>query len=325
MKNTSATTLSFLGLVFFGLAWGTTQPLTKIAVSTGHQPMGLIFWQMLFAVFLLGAIIAWKRIRVPVDRQHLIYYLAIAFIGTLLPNSFSYMAAAQLPAGIMAVAITTVPMFSLTIALALGNEKYRFSRSFGIILGVSAMLLIALPDASLPVPGQSLWVLVALIAPICYGFEGNYVARFVPRGLNPIAALWGASFLGIFISLPLALATGQYVDLFKPWNAPEWALLGSSFAHAVAYSGYMWLVAFAGVVFTAQMAYVVTMGAIVISILFLGETYSGWVWLAIGLMMIGLTLVQPVGKLPETEPAENDPPVSPPISREGSDRAAGSS
>lgn len=301
MRNASVTTLSFLGLLVFGLAWGTTQPLTKIAVSTGHQTMGLIFWQMLFGVFLLGTIVVWKRIAVPVDRQHLTYYLGIAFIGTLVPNSFSFLAAAQLPAGIMAVAITTVPMFSLLIALALGNERFRVSRSLGIVLGVSAMLLIALPEASLPLPGQAFWVLIALIAPLCYGVEGNYVASKVPAALNPIAALWGASLLGCFIAGPAALASGQWVDLFRTWQAPEYALLGSSIAHAVAYSGYMWLVGFAGVVFTAQIAYVVTIGAITIAMVFLGENYSGYVWIAVALMMIGLTLVQPMGKLPEVE------------------------
>jgi len=147
-------------------------------------------------------------------------------------------------------------------------------------------------------------VFVALIAPLCYGFEGNYVAKFVPDGLNPIAALWGASFLGIFISLPWAFLNGHYVDLFIPWGAPEWALLGSSVAHAVAYAGYMWLVGFAGVVFTAQIAYVVTIGAIAISMVFLGESYSAWVWLAIAMMMVGLTLVQPVGRLPVAEAAD---------------------
>lgn len=301
MRNASPFALSFLGLLVFGLTWGTTMPLTKIAVSTGHQPMGLIFWQMLFGVFLLGAIVLWRRIRVPLDRPHIVYYLGIAFIGTLIPNSFSFLAAAQLPAGIMALAIATVPMFSLMIALAIGNERFRVSRLLGIALGVTAMMLIALPEASLPMPGQTVWVFVALIAPLCYGFEGNYVAKYVPRGLNPIAALWGASFLGIFISLPWAVFSGQYVDLFKPWAAPEWAMLGSSVAHAVAYAGYMWLVGFAGVVFTAQIAYVVTVAAIAISIVFLGESYSAWVWISVAMMMGALMLVQPAGRLPEVD------------------------
>jgi len=293
--------LAFGGLLLFGCAWGTTQPLTKVAVSSGYQPFGLIFWQLLYAVVLLGVVIANKRIRVPFDRRHLFFYAGVALLGTVLPNSFSYMAAARLPAGIMAVVITTVPMFSLLIALALGNERFRLSRSLGVVLGVSAMLLIALPEASLPVAGLTVWVFIALIAPFCYGIEGNFVAMQAPRRLNPLAALWGASVVGLLIITPMALLSGQWIDLFKPWQAPEWAMLGTSLAHLVAYSGYIWLVGFAGVVFTAQISYVVTLTGITNSMLFLGESYSSWVWLAVSLMLVGLALVQPVGRLPEAE------------------------
>ena len=61
----------------------------------------------------------------------------------------------------------------------------------------------------------------------------------------------------------------------------------------------MALIAFAGVVFSSQIAYVVTGSAIVASMVFLGEAYSGWVWAAMGLMAFGLLLVQPAGKLPD--------------------------
>jgi len=301
MRNLSPTVLSFVGLFAFGCVWGSTQPLAKIAVSTGHQPMGLIFWQLFFSVVALGIVLAVKRIRVPLDQRHLRYYLAIAFIGTLIPQSFSFLALAHLPAGIVAVAITSVPMFSLLIALSMGNERFRIGRSMGILLGVAAMLMIALPQASLPVEGQTFWVFVALIAPFCYGFEGNFVASKAPADVNPMAILWGASVLGSSISLPLAIVTGQYVDLRVVWQAPEWALLGSSLGHVIAYTGYMWLIGLAGVVFTAQIAYVVMVSAIILSMITLGETYSAWVWLAIGLMLFGLTLVQPIGKLPESE------------------------
>ncbi|MGB7285597.1 MAG: DMT family transporter [Salaquimonas sp.] len=301
MRNPSDTLLAFAGLIFFGLAWGTTQPLTKIAVSTGHLPLGLIFWQLVFAVLLIGIVLWARKIPVPFNKQHLFYYVGVSILGTLVPNSFSYLAAAQLPAGIMAVVITTVPMFSLMIALSVGNEKFRMHRSLGIILGVSAMLMIALPEASLPTAGQGFWLLIALIAPFCYGIEGNFVASKAPPKLNPMAALWGASFFGMLISGPAAIVSGQWVDLFIPWQAAEWAILGSSIGHAIAYSGYMWLVGFAGVVFTAQISYVVMICAISISMLFLGEAYSSWVWLAIGLILIGLTLVQPIGKLPDPE------------------------
>lgn len=298
-RQVSTIMLSFFGLGLFGLIWGSTIPLTKISVSTGHQPIGLIFWQLLFSVIILGAILLIRGYRIGWQRRHLVYYLVIGLIGTLIPNSFSFLAAAQLPAGIMAVAIATVPMFALVIALLLGNERFVPVRIAGIALGVAAMIFIALPESSLPRPEQAPWLLVALVAPFCYGVEGNYIAMRAPREINAIAALWGASLIGVLIAGPLAWVSGYWVDLTQPWGRAEWALLGASTGHAFAYAGYMWLVGLAGVVFSSQIAYVVTGWAVVSSMLFLGENYSIWVWLAIAMMFIGLLLVQPVGVMPE--------------------------
>ena len=107
----------------------------------------------------------------------------------------------------------------------------------------------------------------------------------------------------LILITPLTVLSGQWIDLFKPWQAPEWAMMGTAIAHLIAYSGYIWLVGFAGVVFSAQISYIVTLAGITNSMLFLGETYSVWVWLAVALMLTGLALVQPVGKLPEAEEA----------------------
>lgn len=45
--------------------------------------------------------------------------------------------------------------------------------------------------------------------------------------------------------------------------------------------------------FASQMAYVVTVSAVLFSALTLSEIYSGWVWSALVLMLAGLALVQP--------------------------------
>ena len=49
----------------------------------------------------------------------------------------------------------------------------------------------------------------------------------------------------------------------------------------------------AGAVFAAQSGYIVTATGVVWAMLVFGETYSGWVWGALVLMMFGLTLVKP--------------------------------
>ena len=120
-----------------------------------------------------------------------------------------------------------------------------------------------------------------------------FVASQAPRDINAFSVLFGASVVGAIVIAPVAWFTGSWVDLSQTWTLPEYALLGSSLAHAIAYSGYVWLVGYAGVVFTSQIAYVVTLTAIFIAMALLGETYSASIWLAVVLILAGLSLVKP--------------------------------
>ncbi|MDH3316215.1 MAG: DMT family transporter [Gammaproteobacteria bacterium] len=280
-------------LVALGFAWGLTIPFTKIAVSSGHKPPGLIFWQLVFSAIVLAGVSLYRQLSPRLDRRALAYYLAIGLIGTILPNNFSYLAAAQLPGGVLAIIIASVPMFTLVIANSLRIERFSLIRASGVLLGAVAVMILILPKTSLPDSGKAIFVLVALAAAFCYGAEANFIATRRPQGIDPVMTLLGASVLGIFIAGPMALFTGTWVDLFAPWNAPEWALLFSSLCHVITYTGYIWLVGVAGPVFSSQVAYVVTLSGVFLSALILSERYSSWVWVALVLMIAGLALVQP--------------------------------
>jgi len=280
-------------LVVLGAAWGATQPLTKVAVSTGHGPMGLIFWQMVIGAAILGVPVVLRGRGLPLTRPALRVYLLIALLGTLLPNSASYLAARDLPAGVLSIVIAMVPMFALPIALVLGTDRLSAGRVLGLCLGLAGVALIALPEASLPDRAMAAALPLALIAPFFYAVEGNVVARWGTAGLDPLQVLLGASALGAVIALPVALMTGQWINPFAGFAAPERALVGSSILHAFAYAGYVWMIGRAGAVFTAQVSYLVTGFGVVWAMLFLGESYSGWIWAALAAMLGGLGLVQP--------------------------------
>lgn len=277
----------------FGILWGLTIPLSKIAVSTGHHQFGLIFWQMAITSIVLGAIVIIMKIKVPLEYRHLQFYLIVAFIGTLLPNSFSYMAIREVPAGIMSVVIATVPIVSLAVALIARIERFQPMRLVGIVCGVSALVLLAMPDVNLNGSVSWKWVAIALIAPICYGIEGNFVAVKSPVELSAVSTLFGASVIGTFIIGPIAWFGGYWVSMTQEWQAPEWAILGSAFGHLLAYVGYLWLVQRAGAVFTSQIAYVVTLTGVFVSMLFLNEDYGWLMWVAVAMMLVGVSLVRP--------------------------------
>ena len=58
-------------LVGLGIGWGATQPLGKIAASTGHGPMGLVFWQLVTCTVVLGALTLVQGKSLPLHRAAL--------------------------------------------------------------------------------------------------------------------------------------------------------------------------------------------------------------------------------------------------------------
>ena len=288
-------------LLVIGSAWGFTIPLTKIAVSTGHQPLGLITWELAIGAVILGLARLARSNKARIRKDDLILFAVVALAGTILPGHFTYQAAFHLPAGVMAIVVALVPMFSLPVALAIGLERPQIIRLFGLLLGLAAIIMIALPKTSLPDPAKAAWVLVALIAPICYAVEGNFIAWRGTRDLTSADVLFGASALGFLVAAPLAITTGAWINPIRPWGMPEWALLGLCLFHISAYTGYIWLVGHAGSVFASQVAYLVTGTGVLWSIVLLSETYSGWIWAALALMLCGLAFVAPK---PAPKPAE---------------------
>jgi drug/metabolite transporter (DMT)-like permease len=285
-------------LIVIGAGWALTQPLNKIAVSTGYQPLGLVFWQALIGAVILGAICAATGRLFRPSRDQWIMALVIAMIGTVLPAVASYRAAVHLPAGVLSILLSLVPIISFPIAMAMATDHFSLRRFAGLTTGLVAVLLIALPEASLPDPAMVLWIPVALIAPAFYALEGNVVAKFGTYRMDAVQTLFLASCIGAVTALPAALAMGQFI-LPAHIGAPEAALIVSAAVHAAVYTGYVWLVGRAGPLFAVQVSYLVTVFGLVWSMLLLGERYAPQIWAALALMLVGMALVQP---RPELKP-----------------------
>ena len=280
-------------LCLLGLGWGATQPMGKIAVSTGHGPLGLIFWQLVVCTLVLGAISLARGRGLVWNRQALSFAAIVAVIGTLVPNLTFYISVERLPAGIMSILISTVPMLSFPIALALGMDRFSMARFAGLALGLLGVGLIAAPGAGVYAAGLLGFIPLALIGPLFYAMEANYVARHGTAGMDAFQAMFMASLVGAVICLPLTLATGQWIDPLAGFGRPEGALVLSSMIHALCYAGYVWLAGRAGAVFAAQCSYLVTAAGVFWAMLILGEQLAPLAWVALVVMLSGVALVQP--------------------------------
>ncbi|MBL4915871.1 DMT family transporter [Tabrizicola sp. DMG-N-6] len=280
-------------LLVTGFGWGLTQPLGKIAVSTGHGHFGLIFWHTVVCTVVLGFLALAQGRPLPITRAGLKFALVVAVLGTIVPNTTFYLSIARLPSGVMSILISMVPLLSFPMALALGMDRFSARRVIGLLLGLGAVALIALPGTSLPDPAMVAFLPLALIAPLFYAMEGNYVALKGTAGLDAVQAMFLASVIGMVISLPLALGSGQFISPVRSYGLAEAALIGSAAIHALAYVGYVWLAARAGAVFAAQCSYIVTASGVIWAMILLGERFSPFLWAAMAVMLAGLSLVRP--------------------------------
>ncbi len=283
----------YIILILMGAAWGLTIPLTKITVSTGYGQFGLIFWQFAIAVIVLGFVLIVRRKRPLFERKTIFLFIVLAFLGTIFPNSASYVATYYLPASFIAILIATVPMFSFPIAMLVGLEKKDFRRISGLFIGLIGVFILTGPEASFPDRHLLIFIPLALLAPFFYAIEGNYVDKYGTAGQDPIQTFTGASILGTFLILPVTISTGQWIDPLQPWPIENYTHVASSCCHAFAYCAYVWLVSRAGAVFTAQVAYFVTAWGVAWSILILGEETSQYLWFSVAFMFFGMFLVLP--------------------------------
>lgn len=293
-------------LVMMGAGWGATQPMTKTAVSTGLGHFGLVFWQLVIGSLVMGIICLIRRTKVPLNPGALRLYLIIAMIGTVIPNTLSFQAAVHLPAGIMSLLISAVPMFAFVIALALGNDSFDWRRLAGLVLGLVGVLLIVAPSVDLGPTISVFWASIYLLTAMCYGFEGNYVAKWGTMGLGAFQVMMGASLVGALISGPLMWVTGQSFMLTLSADRAQGALMLGSVIHVLVYASYVWLVTRAGAIFAAQVSYLVTGFGLLWAWLLLGETYDQTLWLALAVIFAGLFLVQPGPRKALAAPLQTD-------------------
>ncbi|MEM6886851.1 MAG: DMT family transporter [Pseudomonadota bacterium] len=280
-------------LVVLGAGWGLTMPLTKVAVSTGFGHYGLIFWQLVIGTALMGMLNLVRGKGLPLTRAGLVICVVVSLVGTLVPNSASYQAAVHVPSGVLSILLSLVPMFAFPIALALRLDRFSWRRLAGLGAGLAGVLMLVAPGVSAQLGTPIFWLLVAMVAGLCYALEGNIVAKWGTAGLDAIQVLFAASALGAAAVLPVALASGQFIPPADLTGRAGKALIAASVAHTSVYALYVWLVGRAGPVFSVQASYLVTGFGILWAKLILDEAYPPVVWASLAAMFLGMYLVQP--------------------------------
>jgi drug/metabolite transporter (DMT)-like permease len=286
-----ATLLPLGMLLLLGTLWGLNFSFSKIGRLGGVHPFAYVTWQTLGAGTVLLLVCLWRRRPPPIRRRHLVFYVGMGLLGIVLPNANLVNALAYVPAGLMAILVTTVPLITYAGALPLKVERFDALRASGILFGLAGALLILLPRASLPDPAMQGWVLVGLLTPTLYAASNLYSARWRPLDANAISLACGMLYGAASVALPVTLLRGEFYLPQFPFTAVDWAICGHIAGSSFTFVLYFEIMRRAGAVFVSQVGYIVTFSGVMWGMWLFGERHSLWIWAALLCMCCGLALV----------------------------------
>ena len=229
-----------------------TFSLARLATQAGAHPLGMTFYQGFLGGCVLLLVCGARRRSLRLTRQFFKFYVLLGLVGTALPGSLFFYASPNVPAGILAITIATVPLMTYAASSLLKIDRFSPRRMAGIGSGLLAIVFLVGPDTSLPDRSMVFWILVVLLASALYTFENIYVAARVPVGTDMTALLCGMLLMAGMVLLPLVLLLEAFVSFNWPWGTVEWCIVGMAFVSSVAYAMFFHVIKHWGPVFASQ-------------------------------------------------------------------------
>ncbi|MEQ9491802.1 MAG: DMT family transporter [Alphaproteobacteria bacterium] len=283
----------YILLLLMGLAWGLMISVQKIAAAAGAHPIGLGFWMVATSTALLAIPVLFRTPPRRFRRDVMIFCVLCGVIGIGFPSVALAWAASELPAGIVAITFTSMPIFTYALSVLFRVEAAERQRLIGVCIGMAGMLLILLPKQSLPTPDMAPWALLAILACFSMATENFLAGGFRPPDVTSMQLTCGRNSVAVILLAPIVYFTDTAIPLFEPWGPMQYAATATGFLTAGAFTTLLYVIKTSGPIFGSQSSYLITLFGMGWGMILFDERHSGYVWAALLLTILGLALVQP--------------------------------
>tara|TARA_Y100001934_G_scaffold90393_1_gene111921 strand:- start:16 stop:954 length:939 start_codon:yes stop_codon:yes gene_type:complete len=283
----------FFILLLLGVFWGLSFSLARMSTETGLHPLTINYWTCLISAVMLIAYCIIGRQPLPLQRNFIFLYFICGILGSVIPGTLYFYAASHVSAGVLSITIASIPLTTFVGAAIFKIEKASMLRVVGVLFGILSIVLLVLPDTSMPDPSAALWVLIMVVAATCYAIENLVIATRMPPSANVFVVVTGMLVAATIMLTPVLWITDTFASMPWPLDRSGWAIVLMAGITATAYGGFYYLVVRAGPVFASQTAYIVTLAGVLWGMIIYRETHSAWVWASLAVMIIALSLVRP--------------------------------
>ena len=275
MHSVSAThkkTSNWISLyIALGVVWGCSFIFIKLGLEF-LTPIGVAFGRVSLGALTLVLWARYKGIELPKEKKIWLHLWVVSLLLNVIPGFLFAFAETQVTSILAGIINAVTPLMTLlAIMIAFREEKPKSFQVLGLLLGFLGVLTVLGAWKGLgsnPIGP----VLALLLAVSCYGVSFPYSRKFIlPRKLKPEAIAAVQVSTGAITLLPFYLIDGIAKDEFR--FGPVLAMIalgvfGSGFA-------YIWnfkIMEAAGSAIASTVTYVTPVVAVIVGIIFLGES-----------------------------------------------------
>jgi drug/metabolite transporter (DMT)-like permease len=277
----------FGALVLLAAIWGMSFLLIRIAAPK-LGPLTLVTARMLIAGGILLLYVISTRRQRPDLRQFWKAYLVLGLLNSVLPLSLETFAVLHLPASLVAILLTAVPLFTALASAMWLREQLTGAKLAGLLLGLLGVGALV-GWSRLPLTRMVVLAIGAvLLAAVFYALASIY-AKVTFRGTSALSLTIGQELVAGTIMLPLALVS-------PPAAPPSLTVVAAVIVLGLVMTAggnllYFYLLDHVGPTKTQSVAFLIPVFALLASMVFLGEPVTGGTLLGLGIILAGVGLV----------------------------------
>jgi drug/metabolite transporter (DMT)-like permease len=275
-------------LLILSLVWGGSFFFIAVAVPE-IPPFTLTFCRSAIAAVALLAIIYFRNVALPRDPAIWVGLVVMGALNGLIPHSLIALGQTQIDSGLASILNATTPLFSVVLAPIFGDERWSATRIAGVILGMCGVIVLIGPSALSGLGGHGWAQLAVLGAAFSYACAATWGRRF--KALPPMVTAVGQILSTALLALPFSLYFNH------PWTLhPSPAAIAAIFGIALLSTAFAYLIFFrvlseAGATNVSLVTLLIPPSAMLLGVLFLGETLTLRALAAMALIFAGILCV----------------------------------
>ena len=289
--RTSMTPAEWGMLIALSLLWGGSFFFNGVAVKD-LPPLTIVFSRVALAALTLYLFMAATGRRLPGSREVWLAFAGMGILNNVVPFSLIVWGQGQIASGVASILNATTPLFTVLVAHAFtADERLTPLRAGGVVAGFAGVAVM-LGGGHLAGGAPVLAYAACLGAALSYALSSVYGRRFRALGIAPLSVAAGQLTVSSLIMLPMMLVVDRPWALAMPGMDTVLALIGlATVSTALAYLLFFRILAGAGATNISLVTFLIPPSAILLGILFLGETLLPRHLAGLALIGLGLALV----------------------------------